>query len=98
MNFPLMLIVAAYGYIAYAAFVILRWLYRLSPLHPLYRFPWASRYAVMSEWYEFYWNVIRDGQFVFKCKEWHDKHGKKLTILIQERFLLGRNCYPSQLA
>ncbi|KAF3908219.1 hypothetical protein AA313_de0203311 [Arthrobotrys entomopaga] len=34
----------------------------------------------MTTWYEFYFNVIQDGQFIFKTIEWHEKYGPVVRI------------------
>ncbi|KAK6506339.1 hypothetical protein TWF506_011257 [Arthrobotrys conoides] len=65
---------------SWIVFVISRWIYRLSPLHPLAKFPTPSRWACISEWYHFYWNAIRDGQLVIKCEEWHKELGPIIRI------------------
>ncbi|KAK6524614.1 hypothetical protein TWF281_011517 [Arthrobotrys megalospora] len=38
----------------------------------------------MSEFYHFYWNVVNDGQLVFKCEEWHRKFGPIIRIAPNE--------------
>jgi hypothetical protein len=44
-------------------------------LSPLARFP-GSKLAAVTLWYEFYYEVIKRGQFTFKVREWHEKYGK----------------------
>ena len=53
-----------YGSAAFAVFWVLRAFYRLSPFHPLAKIP-GPRLAALTTWYEFYWNVIQDGQFTY---------------------------------
>lgn len=48
--------------------------YRLY-LSPLANFP-GPKLAAWTQWYEFYWNVIRPGQFTFHLQELHDTYGK----------------------
>lgn len=56
-------------------------LYRLSKaiynlyLHPLRRFP-GPKVAAASHLYEFYWSVIRDGEFTWEIERMHKKYGK----------------------
>ncbi|KAK6349522.1 hypothetical protein TWF696_005807 [Orbilia brochopaga] len=69
-----------YASIGYVAFVLCRWLYRISPFHPLAKYPTPSRLAIVSQWYEFYWNGIQDGQFIFKLEEWHKKYGPIIRV------------------
>ncbi|KAF3114446.1 hypothetical protein TWF569_011227 [Orbilia oligospora] len=75
---PLKIIAGLLG--SWIAFVICRWIYRLSPLHPLAKFPTPSRWGCISEWYHFYWNAIHDGQLVVRCEEWHRKFGPIIRI------------------
>lgn len=42
--------------------------------HPLSKFP-GPRLAAISRWYEFYYDVIRDGTFVQLFPELHKKYG-----------------------
>ncbi|KAF3904413.1 hypothetical protein ABW21_db0205195 [Orbilia brochopaga] len=72
--------VPLYALIAYVIFILCRYLYRLSPLHPLAKYPTPSRLASLSQWYEFYWNVIHDGQFLFRIEKWHKKYGPVIRI------------------
>ncbi|KAF3134032.1 hypothetical protein TWF594_008897 [Orbilia oligospora] len=63
----------------WAGFWILRVLYRLSPFHPLARVP-GPRLAAATQLVEFYYNVLQDGQFIFKTVEWHEKYGPIVRI------------------
>jgi hypothetical protein len=49
-------------------------IYRLY-LHPLAGFP-GPKLAALTQWYEFYWNVIKPGQFTFHLQDLHDKYGE----------------------
>ncbi|KAF3942108.1 hypothetical protein ABW19_dt0205044 [Dactylella cylindrospora] len=64
----------------YITFVLCRWIYRISPLHPLAKYPTPSRLGAMTEWYEFYWNVIRNGSFVPMFEKWHKELGPIIRI------------------
>lgn len=48
-------------------------IYRLY-LSPLAKFP-GPKLAAATLWYEFYYDVIQEGQYTFKIKELHDKYG-----------------------
>ncbi|TVY65505.1 Cytochrome P450 monooxygenase sdnE [Lachnellula suecica] len=52
--------------------------YRLY-LHPLAKFP-GSKIAAASLWYEFYYDVILRGQFIWKIQEWHERYGPIIRI------------------
>ncbi|KAK8046184.1 cytochrome P450 [Apiospora saccharicola] len=52
--------------------------YRLF-LHPLSRFP-GPRLAAASRWYEAYYDVVKDGQYVFKIAELHKRYGPIIRI------------------
>ena len=47
--------------------------YRLY-LSPLARYP-GPKLAALSNWYEFYYDVILQGRYTFKIKELHEKYG-----------------------
>ncbi|EXJ84137.1 hypothetical protein A1O3_04804 [Capronia epimyces CBS 606.96] len=68
------IVVLALG-LAYAACLTL---YRLL-FHPLARFP-GPKLAAATLWYEFYYDVVKRGQFTFKIKELHDKYGPIIRI------------------
>jgi len=48
-------------------------IYRLY-FHPLAKFP-GPKYAAISRWHEFYYEVVKQGQFTFKVQELHKKYG-----------------------
>jgi len=48
-------------------------IYRLF-FSPLAGFP-GPKLAALTQWYEFYWNVIKPGQFTFHLQDLHDKYG-----------------------
>jgi hypothetical protein len=43
-------------------------------LHPLAHIP-GPRLAALTWWYEFYYDVIQPGQFVFHIQKLHKKYG-----------------------
>lgn len=42
--------------------------------HPIAHIP-GPRLAALTWWYEFYFDVIKPGQYVFKIQELHKKYG-----------------------
>ena len=68
----------AHPFLALAAAFILNLLriviYRLY-FHPLARFP-GPKYAAISRWHEFYYEVVLKGQFTFKVQELHKRYGR----------------------
>lgn len=44
-------------------------------LHPLAHIP-GPRLAALTWWYEFYFDVVQPGQYVFKIQELHKQYGK----------------------
>lgn len=53
--------------------------YRLY-LSPIAKFP-GPKLAALTLWYEFYHDVIRGGQYVFKIDELHEQYGMATTII-----------------
>lgn len=47
-------------------------------LHPLAHIP-GPRLAALTWWYEFYFDAIQPGQYVFKIQELHKQYGKPNT-------------------
>lgn len=41
---------------------------------PLSRFP-GPKWAALTLWNEFYWDVIKRGTFIWKIEEMHEKYG-----------------------
>jgi hypothetical protein len=51
-------------------------------LHPLSGFPGSKLAAIGSE-YEFYYDVIKDGIYLWKIRDMHRKYGKTIAIFFQ---------------
>ena len=52
-------------------------IYRLF-LSPLASIP-GPRLAALTSWYEFYYDVIKPGQYVFKIKDLHEEYGNDVS-------------------
>lgn len=62
------------GLAAYIAYLVWLAIYRLH-LSPLAKFP-GPKLAALSNWYEFYYDVIREGDFTRQIQKLHKKYGK----------------------
>ena len=58
-------------YLAYLGSLVVYRLY----FHPLAKFP-GPKYASISRWHEFYYEVVKKGQFTFKVQEYHKRYGR----------------------
>lgn len=56
------------GWLLYGA------IYRLF-LSPLARIP-GPKLAALTSWYEFYYDVIKPGKYVWKIKDLHEEYGR----------------------
>lgn len=59
---------------AYVLYLVGLVIYRLY-FHPLAKFP-GPKYAAISRWHEFYYEVVKQGQFTFKVQELHKQYGR----------------------
>lgn len=59
-------------------------IYRLY-FHPLAHIP-GPKLAALTSWYEFYYDVVRPGRYVFKIRELHKQYGKCISIVGSEVF------------
>lgn len=63
-----------YGLTAYAVYLVSLALYRLY-FSPLAKFP-GPRLAALTNWYEFYYDVVREGEFTWQIQKLHRVYGK----------------------
>ncbi len=59
----------------------------------------GPKLAALTSWYEFYYDVVKPGQYVWKIKELHVKYGTKptlyrLTMLSSKA--LSYECHPGK--
>ena len=67
----------------YLLYIVSLAIYRVF-FHPLRRFP-GPKLAALTSWYEFYHDIIHEGQFIWKLRDLHDHYGKSLTCLRSPR-------------
>jgi hypothetical protein len=58
---------------AYVLYLTSLAVYRLY-FSPLAKFP-GPKLAAASKWYEFYYDVVKRGQFTFQIQRMHEKYG-----------------------
>ena len=44
---------------------------------PLSQFP-GSKFAALTLWNEFYWDVVRRGTFMWRIRDMHEKYGTRM--------------------
>lgn len=71
---------------AFALYRVFKVIYNLY-FHPLAKFP-GPKLAAASHLYEFYWSVIRDGEFIWAIEKLHKEYG---TCVGQASQLLTAN-------
>lgn len=69
-----LLYLSGVGVVAFVVYIVGLAFYRLY-LSPIAKFP-GPKLAALTLWYEFYHDVIRGGQYVFKINELHDQYGR----------------------
>lgn len=69
----------AYGLAAYAIYLVSLAIYRLY-FSPLAKFP-GPKLAALSNWYEFYYDVLKEGDFTWHIQKLHREYGKTWTSL-----------------
>lgn len=78
---------------AYGAGLILLYtaalaVYRVT-LHPLAKFP-GPKLAATTEWYEFYHDIVRQGQFIWQIQKLHDQYGRFTPVKLQLRMKMTK--------
>ncbi|KAF2786003.1 cytochrome P450 [Melanomma pulvis-pyrius CBS 109.77] len=68
---------------AFAVYVVGLYLYRLSPLHPLAKFP-GPKLAAVTSWYEAYYEIVLSGQYSKKISQLHDQYGPIIRVTPHE--------------
>jgi hypothetical protein len=64
---------ASVGFVAVAAYTLYGAIYRLY-LSPIAKFP-GPKLAALTLWYEFYYDVVKGGQYTFEIGRMHEKYG-----------------------
>lgn len=81
------LVTAALSYLAYLFLIAVYRLY----FHPLARFP-GPKYAALSRWHEYYYDVHLKGKFIFHIQDLHKKYGAYISPSRKSvRTILGPN-------
>ena len=62
--------------VAYLLYLVCRSIYRLY-LSPLAKFP-GPKLAALTLWYEFYYDVIKRGMYIWEIEKMHQKYGECL--------------------
>lgn len=66
-SWPLLVAVLAAVYLAYGIIWHLLW-------SPLAKFP-GPKLAALTLWYEFYYDVIKNGRYMWEIEKMHEKYG-----------------------
>ncbi|KAE8356302.1 cytochrome P450 [Aspergillus coremiiformis] len=74
-----------------ALYVVTGTIYRLY-YHPLARFP-GPKLAAATHWYEFFHDVIKQGQFIWRIREMHEKYGPVVRITPTELHIKDTDFY-----
>ncbi|KAL4757590.1 cytochrome P450 [Aspergillus foveolatus] len=80
--------VVAAGITFYSASLIIYRLY----FHPLVGFP-GPKLAAATRWYEFYYDVIQQGKYVYKVDQMHEKYGPIVRINPHEIVIKDADIY-----
>lgn len=75
---PSSLALAGLGLAGVVGYVILLAIYRLY-FHPLAKFP-GPKLAAITHLYEFYFNIIKDGMFIWEIQRMHEQYGMGLSL------------------
>ncbi|KAK8108717.1 Cytochrome P450 monooxygenase sdnE [Apiospora sp. TS-2023a] len=82
---------AAYGVGLILLYTAALAVYRVT-LHPLARFP-GPKLAATTEWYEFYHDIVRQGQFIWQIQKLHDQYGPIVRIMPNELHIRDPDYY-----
>jgi len=63
----------------YVLYILLRTMYNISPLHPLYQFP-GPKLAAATLWYEGWYDMILTGQYTKQIAKMHDIYGTNTKL------------------
>lgn len=74
-----------------AVFVVLRTIYRVF-LHPLRKIP-GPRLAAISHLYEFYYDVVKGGTFIWEIEKMHQQYGPIVRINPREVHVIDPDFY-----
>ncbi len=78
----------------FGAYYLLVLIYRLC-FHPLSRYP-GPTLAAMSSWYEFYFDVVKRGRFLWEIEKMHEEYGANLSLRHRSPLTIGRPYRPYQ--
>lgn len=71
-------------------YIILRSIYRVF-FHPLRKIPGPKLVAVTNG-VEFYYNIIRNGMYIFEIEKMHQRYGKRMPKLIRVTLIMLKSC------
>lgn len=54
--------------------------------HPLAHIP-GPKLAALTWWYEFYFDVVQQGRYVFQIRQLHKQYGERLQIPFSDEFV-----------
>lgn len=70
----------AYVFLAITVYTVYQSVYRLY-FSPIAKFP-GRKLAALTLWYQFYFDVVKRGTYVWKIKEMHEEYGMSIVKLI----------------
>ena len=79
--------------VAYTLYVAIYRLY----LSPIAAFP-GPRFAALTFWNEFYYDVVLGGKYTFKLAEYHDRYGSwtQSLAVVKVKLIMNRPYNPDQ--
>jgi hypothetical protein len=80
--------------VTFGGYYILLLVYRLY-FHPLSHFP-GPKLAALSSWYEFYFDVVKRGRFMWEIERMHEEYGESFSSGHQCPLIIGRPYRPHQ--